>query len=457
MIYDLDAAFGGDCSAPSVNFNVLDDALNPAHGSYTQILRNLILNDSFKVFFINRFADLLNSNFLSSKLNSSVQNVKNVYDPEMMRYVNRWRYPSDSTTLAGRLFEVPSLNKWNSISNYLTSFALNRPAKTRNQFNNYFTLNDTVKITINVNDTVMGKIKLNSLYLDKDLNRDSAKIYPWSGIYFKGNPITVTAIPYPGYKFKNWGQATDTNAQKTVLITSGSTITAYFEQDTAFDPLQFLFINEILPHNNYSIFDEFVEHDGWIEIYNPNSFAVDLKDFFITDDLNNKTKFRINERSQTSIIPAKKHFILWADKDTLQGKLHLNFQLNSGGGELYLIAPNGFSLVDSVIYTSVKADVSVGRSSDGNNEWKEFVIPTPNETNRTIDNPEPEKLFIWPNPAQNNETITLSRKTDITIYDVCGKIIRQEMNVKYIDLAGFPKGLYFIHPAAGATQKLIVY
>ncbi|MBK8587423.1 MAG: hypothetical protein IPN88_19295 [Bacteroidetes bacterium] len=28
--------------------------------------------------------------------------------------------------------------------------------------------------------------------------------YPWNGVYFNGNPVTITAIPNPGYTFDHW-------------------------------------------------------------------------------------------------------------------------------------------------------------------------------------------------------------------------------------------------------------
>jgi len=28
--------------------------------------------------------------------------------------------------------------------------------------------------------------------------------YPWQGVYFDGNPVTVTALPAPGFTFSGW-------------------------------------------------------------------------------------------------------------------------------------------------------------------------------------------------------------------------------------------------------------
>lgn len=68
MFYDLDAAFGGDCSGIYPSHNSLSRATDPSFNKYTRPLRSLLANNQFKIDFINRYADLLNSNFLPSQL-----------------------------------------------------------------------------------------------------------------------------------------------------------------------------------------------------------------------------------------------------------------------------------------------------------------------------------------------------------------------------------------------------
>ena len=57
---------------------------------------------------------------------------------------------------------------------------------------------------------------------------------------------------------------------------------------------QDVFINEIQVSNKKTISDGFGEYDDWIEIYNPNSKAVNLSGMYLTDDLSNPTKHQIS-------------------------------------------------------------------------------------------------------------------------------------------------------------------
>jgi hypothetical protein len=456
MIFDLDAAFGGDCFAPSVSYNALNKAFDPQYGSYTRIMRKLIVNDTFKTFFINRYADLLNSDFLPSRLYSAIQTVKNSYDPEMNAHVMRWRYPSDSTTLAGRLFEPPTLNKWSSINTYLSSFAALRDDKTRNQFMNYFSLTDTIHVSISLNDSLMGKIKINSLYLDKNLARESQPVYPWQGVYFKGNALTLEALPFPGYKLRDWNNPGDTARIKTILANSDTSINAFFETDTSYKPFHYLFINELMSNNTLHIFDEYMERNDWIELYNPNNFPVDLNGFYLSDAAVDKQKFKVDGNSEQTTILPKGFIILWADEDSTQGKLHANFKLSSNGEELYLTAPDGISPVDSIIFSAADANTSFGRSTDAENDWITFSIPTPNTTNRIIEAPDALDFYIYPNPIEKNSTLTLSKHMTIELFDVTGRLVLEKANAKSVDLTGLSKGIYFVRPQDGKTQKLLI-
>ena len=233
LFYDLDAAFGGDCNGIYPSHNSLTRATDPAYNKYTRPLISLLANSQFKIDFINRYADLLNSNFLSKQLVNSINKTNASYLPEIQEHVERWRYPSTANNLLARSTEVPSTAKWNTIISDLLNFSSQRAVKTRKHFMTYFALNDTVKVTFNVNDTVMGKVKINSLYLDNNLTRINSLVYPWTGVYFNGNPITVEAIPNPGYKFSHWNLITDTINHIVKNVTSDTLITAFFILDTA--------------------------------------------------------------------------------------------------------------------------------------------------------------------------------------------------------------------------------
>ena len=58
---------------------------------------------------------------------------------------------------------------------------------------------------------------------------------------------------------------------------------------------QSLVINEILTSNKTIISDGFGEYDDWIEIYNNSNESFNLGGMYITDDINNPTKHKIEQ------------------------------------------------------------------------------------------------------------------------------------------------------------------
>ena len=458
MLYDLDAGFGGDCMAVHYAYNALDPATSITGGNSTRLLRALLVNQDFKNLFINRTADLLNTTFLSQRVESIENNLISEITPELTEHINRWRYPSEATTLAERALEPPSLNKWNTTSNGLLLFADRRPRKIFEQFMSYFSLNDTVDITVNVSDTLAGRVKISTLMIDKNVTGLTGIPYPWTGQYFTGVPIPLKAIARPGYKFEKWLNTTITNPDTVVYPISDTTFTALFSIDTSFHALHHLYINELSAMNESAAVDEYGEHNDWFEIYNPNSFAVDIDNYYVTDTLGNKSKFRLESGSIKTIIPAKGFLVVWADEHGSQGVLHSNFKLNSLGETLALILPDGKTVVDSVVFMSQISDHSWGRHTDGDSAWIDFKTPTPGKSNyeaTIIDETEP--LFSYPNPSHNTNQLFFNKPVNIILSNALGQIILRAENALSIQIPGLQSGIYFIKTDKGETVKWIKF
>jgi len=145
-----------------------------------------------------------------------------------------------------------------------------------------------------------------------------------------------------------------------------------------------LFINEFQADNKSTIKDENGEYDDWIEIYNDSDNAINLSDFYITDDFSNPTKHQIiSTHDETNIIAPKEYLILWADGTIDQGARHLNFKLDAGGEEIELtyVFENDTSIIDSISFNNQETDFSFARQNDGENNWQVVKAPTPGVTN----------------------------------------------------------------------------
>lgn len=198
-IWDADRSFS------DVNWNGFVNQSNPL-GSYLDILitKKLLQNQNYKIKYINRIADLLNSTFSSDSIKLIIDSLAQHISSEIPADVAKW-----NNTEA----------KWTENVNALKIFADQRPAIIRQQMQSYFALAGQATLTVQISGK--GKIRINTVVASQS---------PWSGVYFRGIPITVTAIPESGYRFAGWNTSSP-SAQAAIFSLSGdTTVTAVFNQ-----------------------------------------------------------------------------------------------------------------------------------------------------------------------------------------------------------------------------------
>jgi hypothetical protein len=137
-------------------------------------------------------------------------------------------------------------------------------------------------------------------------------------------------------------------------------------------------INEMMSVNRTVATDQNGEYDDWIELYNLTSYEQDLTGYYISD---NKYKPRKWKFPSGTTIPANGFIIVWADDDTGQLGLHLNFKLSSSGEEVFLTSSNG-DLIDDVILPAQDLELSYSRNPDGYGTFR-WQTPTFDKSNDT--------------------------------------------------------------------------
>jgi hypothetical protein len=457
MFYDLDGAFGGSCNTVFVTFNTLAQAVStsPTFGSYTKLFRNLLENDQFKYDFINRSCDLINSTFNSTHVRSKIDEIDTKLSPEMLEHVARWRYPSVSTTLADRANEIPAVTRWNTTLNELRDYADERPRLNRNHMFNQFGLSDSSYIDLDVNDTTMGKVKINWLMVDHNMEGITGSTYPWQGIYFNDIPIPLKAIANPGYRFVEWLNTGLTNDTITINIASDTTFTAIFEADPTYT-LQQPSINELMAKNT-TIADEYGQTNDWLELYNPNPVAFDVGGYYLTNSMVDSTRYQFPLDHPDCIIPPFGFLLVWADNQPGQGALHTNFKLDSSAGYIAFHSPDSIVLLDSVSYGPQSPDVSFGRMPDGDPNWIFFTASTPGVSN-TLTNVEEvtgrNPLIAYPNPLFNG-SLTFNKRVTIEVFDLYGRKVLYRKKTRQIEANELSKGVFIIRTDKGETFKLI--
>ena len=137
-----------------------------------------------------------------------------------------------------------------------------------------------------------------------------------------------------------------------------------------------LIINEILASNLSYASDEYGEYDDIIEIFNPTQIEIDLSGYFLSDDINNLTKWAFPSHEDFFILPPDGYLKLWADNEPEQGINHLSFSLNSNGESVILTDSNGVTIIDQINFDDQIFNVSFGRDIQNNDSWVYFINPS---------------------------------------------------------------------------------
>ncbi len=217
--HDMDDTFG--IASDTYNHDALAAATatdgpewpNPAWS--TLFLRKFLENPDFKVGFINRFADLMNTSFLATRVSGIFNSYKDAIASEMPAHMERWDTISDDDL------------EW--FHNWEAGFINERADFQRNHIRNKFTIASNINVTLDVSDAAAGYIHLNTIDIKEGTPGISAAPYPWTGIYFSNVPVKAKAVANTGFVFSHWsGASTSTDAEITVTSATAFNLVAHF-------------------------------------------------------------------------------------------------------------------------------------------------------------------------------------------------------------------------------------
>jgi hypothetical protein len=210
----------------SCNYDLLSQLMNwgDVNNPHLRIFLNGIQNDQFRHYFINRFADQMNSLYLPERLLAIENEMFNQTVAEMANEYQRWADP----------FNVPGwMNYFYQNHLVFRDELACRPEQARNYIQSNFNLPQQVDVDLDVFPANAGKIKISTITPDN---------YPWEGVYFDGVPIQIEAIAEPGYVFSHWeANGLITNVLNSVFLdtlnTSEVLFKAYFTSTVGFSEL----------------------------------------------------------------------------------------------------------------------------------------------------------------------------------------------------------------------------
>jgi CotH kinase protein/Lamin Tail Domain len=192
----------------------------------------------------------------------------------------------------------------------------------------------------------------------------------------------VYANTAPGFVF---GAPVEYYFEAKLLNSNGM---AFEPMHASFKPLSFslewggstsdIVLNEFVAKNNNGPVDEAGQAEDWIELHNRGNAAVDISGLGLADQLGDATPWPIP--AGTSLAPGES-LLIWADKDPLDGPMHADFKLSSGGEEVVLYATDGLTVLDFVVFGAQQADVATTRLHDGEELWVTSPDTTPGASN----------------------------------------------------------------------------
>ena len=183
-----------------------------------------------------------------------------------------------------------------------------------------------------------------------------------------------------------------------------------------------LSITEFQASNDLTLEDFDGNSVDWLEVHNSWASSLDLSTWYLTDDPEDLDKWSFPNVE----IGASGYLVVYCSgKDVyFRSQIHSNFELDVDGGYLALVAPDGHTIIDEVVYEGQYTDLSYGVNTIGVDRF--FAAPTPGKANGmglTFDDVPPTVDFSREGGAFVEETtleLTTSDSTATILYTTNG-------------------------------------
>ncbi|MDX1741114.1 MAG: CotH kinase family protein, partial [Rhodothermales bacterium] len=261
VLFDLDFGFGR-WNPEDYQHNTLAFATEPNGPQWpnppwsTFFLRRLLENSDFRIAFVNRYADFLNTMFEERTILDVLDSLQTKISGEIPDHLGRWGQ---------------SYSYWLGQLANLRYYARNRPPAAESHLRSFFGLGNPVPVT--VSSTSGGHVRVNRLDI-----RESE----WTGQYYPPMPVPLRAVPDPGYRFVGWaGSVSSVDPSISVTPLRPLSVEARFEMAPVrdFD----IVVNEV----HYNPPGDMPSED-WVELISLESEAVNLAGWTLVDGGGNR-------------------------------------------------------------------------------------------------------------------------------------------------------------------------
>ena len=213
-----------------------------------------------------------------------------------------------------------------------------------------------------------------------------------------------------------------------------------------------LVINEIMAGNVTAVADQNGEYDDWVELYNGNSFSLNLNGYYLSDNENDLTKWTFPNVS----IPANDYLIVWCDTaGGTQSGLHTTYRLSADQEEVYLTDPTG-TVVDAVHFVNMITDKGYARVPNGSGVMQ-YQTHTYDDNNLLVSAVNQvsagTNLRVYPNPS-NSRIYILGATEGVSVFNMIGQKVFTEKEVESIHISNWENGIYFVK-SGNSVVKII--
>ena len=457
ILWDEDATFGHyinytgiPAQSPYVSPCYQDDLAGwQDPENHVVVLNKLRENPDFEQYYISRYIDLLNTAFTDGYMLPMLDSMARIIAPEIPRHALRWG---------------GSVEQWQSNVQKIRDFITTRNSVIWGGLADCYNLTGPYDVVIDMQPEGAGHVKINSLQLGQ---------YPWTGDYFSGIDVKLTAIETnPSFEFDRWILKhhtvfpADTALAVSLGLLESDSVIALFKPSVFSDSLV---INEI----NYNSADSFNPGD-WVEFYNPHDYPLDITGWTFKDE-DDQHMFIFPEGT---VLDSKGYLVVCEDTGVFSDLFpqvenaagNMDFGL-SGSGELIRLFDASGTLVDTVRYDD-KYPWPTGPDGDGPtlelihpaldnalaSSWAASAVHgTPGEINDTqvgvpsLQQADALSCMVWPNPFTDRAVISVrtgieSGGAECILYDLFGqavKHIRSRGNWEFsISRDNLPAGIY---------------
>lgn len=172
-----------------------------------------------------------------------------------------------------------------------------------------------------------------------------------------------------------------------------------------------VWINELLADNTSGIIDNAGERDPWVELLNAGGTAIDLSNYYLSDDYDHPLKWKF---PAGTMIAAGEFKLVWLDGEADQSASeapHASFRVSPSTGSLALsrVQNSRATLIDFLNYQSLASNRSFGSFPDADPFQRQvFQTPTPGAPN----NNEATAIEVFINEWMAGNDTTLADPAD---------------------------------------------